>query len=155
MGSHPTRTGPVHPLHVPIDTPTPHTSPPAQKPLTPSRVSVGVSPIPALRTPPRTLISRGCSPTPLFDLLPPDIAAFFNDTQMQFEATQQPMAAVRSHTRLANPDVVSVTSSESDNEGLPLKNRPISRSPGIVPETQVMTTYAMDCLVCPSYFIIY
>jgi hypothetical protein len=91
----------------------------------------------------------------LFDLLPPDIAAFFNDTQMQFEATQQSMAAVRSHTRLADPDIVSVTSSDSDNEGQSSKDKTKSRSPDIVPETQVANRFAVDCLVGPTFIIIY
>jgi hypothetical protein len=81
MGPRP--TGPVEPPHVSIGTPAPPSSALTRKPLTPSRVSVGVSPIHVQRTPPRTLMSRGLSPVPFENLLPPNIAAFFASIQMQ------------------------------------------------------------------------
>ena len=62
---------------------------------------------------------------------------------------------VPSPTRLADPDVVSVTSSESDNEGPCLKGRTRARSPDIVPETQVVKRSTVDCLVRPSLLILY
>lgn len=126
---------------------------PAQRPLTPPRVSVGISPICVQHTPPRTVMSGGCLPAPLFDLLPPDLAAFFNSTQMQ--STQH--SPVHSPTRLADPDIVSVTSCESDNEAPSpsLKRTTRARSPDIVPETQAVNGFVVDPLVCPHSVITY
>ena len=87
----------------------------------------------------------------MFDLLPPDIAAFFNSTQMQL--TQQ--SPVHTPTRLEDPEVISLTSSESDdiNGGGPsLKHTTQARSPDIVPETQVMNGFVVDCMVRPRLF---
>jgi hypothetical protein len=149
MGPRP--TGPVDPPRVSIGTPAPPSSALTRKPLTPPRVSVGVSPIHVQRTPPRTLVSRGLSPVPFENLLPPDIAAFFASTQMQIT---QP-SPVHSPTRLANPDVISLTSSESDSDNICkrpfLRSRTRARSPEIVAETQV----TMDPLVRPHFFWMY
>jgi hypothetical protein len=133
--------------------PSPRT--PSRKLSTPPRVSVGVSPIRIQRTPPRTLVSRGCSPTPLFDLLPPDIAAFFNSTQMQLETTQQSLVPVHSPTRLTDSEVISLTSSESDNDGSFIKRTTRAHSPDIVPETQVVNGFMVDPMVRPRLLIIY
>jgi hypothetical protein len=145
----PCPTGPVDPPRVSICTPAPPSIPLARKPSTPLRVSVNVSPIHVQRTPPRTLVSRGLSPVPFENLLPPDIAAFFNSTQMQLTQGTQ-VSPARPPVRLPDSEVISVTSSESDSEnirkGLFLpsrRTRTRARSPEIVAETQVM----MDPLV--------
>src|SRR6267154_454689 len=125
----------------------------ARKPLTltPPHVSVGLSLTHIQHTPPHTLMSRDCSLTPLFDLLPPNLAAFLNSTQMQ--TTQN--SPVHSPTRLADPDIVSVTSLESDNEAPSLKGRTRAHSPDIVPETQVVNRFMVDPMVRPHLLIIY
>jgi hypothetical protein len=109
-----------------------------QRPSTPPRVSVGVSPIRVQRTPTRTFVSRGLSPVPFEHLLPPDIAAFLASTQMQ--TTQASL--VHTPTHLADQDAISLTSSESDSENIrtrpALASRTRARSPEIVAETQVM-----------------
>jgi len=62
---------------------------------------------------------------------------------------------VHSATRLADPDIVSVTSSEPDNEGPSLKGTTRARSPDIVPETQVVNGFMVDCMVRPCLLIFY
>ena len=139
MGPHP--SSPV---------PSPRT--PTRKSSTPPRVLVGVSPICVQHTPPRTLVSRGCSPIPMLDLLPPDIAAFFNSTQMQL-STQASDLSVPSPIQVGVLDVISLTSSESDSEGPFLGSRIRARSPTLVPETQVAGGFVMDVLVRPHLCI--
>ena len=118
--------------------------------LGPQGVLVGETPIRAQRTPPRTLISRGCSPIPTLDL-PPEIAAFFNSTQMQLQTTQE-SEPVFLPVRPQDPEVISLTSSGSQDSERPFsKSRMRARSPTIVPETQVLGGFMMDCFVC-SFF---
>ena len=136
-------------LHLTSPIPSPHTL--AQKPSTPPRFSVGVSPIHIQHMPPQTLVSRGCSPVPIFNLLPPNLVSLFNDTQMQ---TTQGLL-VHSATRLVDPDIVSVTSSKSDNEGPSLKDTTRAHSLDIVPETQVVNGFMVDCMVHPCLLIFY
>jgi hypothetical protein len=138
MGPRP--TGPVDtPPRVFVYTPAPPSIAPDRQPLTPLRVSVGVSPIHVQRTPPRTLVSRGVSPVPFENLLPPDIAAFFASTQMEARASP-----VHNPTHPADLDAISLTSSESGSESVRQKpSRARARSPEIVAETQMM----MDPLV--------
>ena len=101
---------------------------PIQKPSTPPRVSVGVSPIRVQKTPTRTFVSRGQSPVPLENLLPPDLASFFAGIETQTTQHLSP-------TQLE--EVISVTESESDDE-YPLSRSKIrAYSPDVVPETQV------------------
>jgi hypothetical protein len=87
----------------------------------------------------------------MFNLLPPDIAAFFNSTQM--ELTQQ--SPVHTPARFEDPEVISLTSSELDdiNERPSLKRTTLARSPDVVPETQVVNGFVVDCLVRPHLFI--
>ena len=89
----------------------------------------------------------------MFDLLPLDLTEFFNSTQM--EITQGSL--VHHPTHLADPDVVSVTSSESDdvNEGPSQKRTTQARSLDIMPETQGVNGFMVDCLMHPCLFIIY
>jgi hypothetical protein len=123
--------------------PIPSARTPARKPSTPSRVSVGVSPVRAQHTRPRTLVSRGCSPVPFKELLPPDIAAFFASTQMQLTE------ASSVHSPIQHTDAISVTSSESEseteNERVLSKSRTRPRSLTIVP----------DALVRPHLLVFY
>jgi len=140
----PCPTGPVDPPYVSIDIPAPHSSAPAQRPSTPSHVSVGASLIHFQHTPPQTLMSRGCSPVLMFDLIPPDLISLFNDTQMQ--ATQQSPV-------YADLDIVSVTSSKLEIERAPLKSLTRPRSLEFVPETQMVGGIEMDYLVRPPLLV--
>jgi hypothetical protein len=83
----------------------------------------------------------------MLDLLPPDIAAFFNSTQMR--STQQ--SPVHTPPHLVDPDIISLASSESDSDNIRkrplLHSRTRARSPELVPETQLM--FPMDPLVRP------
>jgi hypothetical protein len=107
------------------------------------RVSVGISPIRAQHTPLRMLVSRGCSPVPMISLLPPDIAAFFNSTQMQL--TQDSESSVALPVHLGVSDVISVTSSESDNEAT--QNPSSSRVPRDRPGDSGSELFHKDFLV--------
>jgi hypothetical protein len=122
---------------------------PARKPPTPLHVSVGVSPIHVQHTPPRTLVSRGLSPVPFENLLPPDIAAFFNSTQMQLTQSTQASPA-RPPVRLPDSDVISVTSSESASD----HERPLARSSRPCPRAIVPETQVLDPLVSTGYFYV-
>jgi len=149
MGPHP--TGPVDPPCLSICIPAPSSSTLAQKPSTPSCVSVGVSPIHIQHTPLQTLVSRGLSLVPFETLLPPDIAAFF--ASMQIQITQA--SPIHSPTHFADLEVISLSSSESDSESIHktpfLQFRTQARSLEIIVETQLM----MDPLVCPHLPLIY
>jgi hypothetical protein len=128
MGPRPTT--PVIPPCIFACTGVPSPCAPIQRPSTPPRVSVGVSPIRVQRTPTRTFVSRGLSPVPFEHLLPPDLASFFGGIETQ---TTQAFPPIRL------TEVISVTSSESedDNENPHSISRVRAYSPDIVPETQV------------------
>jgi hypothetical protein len=121
MGPRPTT--PVNPPCVPVST----CVPPIQKLSTPPRVSVGVSPIRPQHIPTRTFVSRGVSPVPMIDLLPPDLAAMLMETQVS-----------QAYCPISLTKAISVTSSESENEHgkAPSRFRSRARSPEFVPETQ-------------------
>ncbi len=105
---------------------------PIREPSTPLCVSVGVSPIHGQVMPPWTLVSRGLSPVPLEELLPPDIAAFFSSLSDTEGRTQDLMAY-----SLQCPEVILVTESDSKDEVPLSRARTQPQSPEIVPETQV------------------
>jgi hypothetical protein len=67
---------PITPVSVPLF------RAPVWRPSTPPRLPASVLPVCVQRTPLRTFISRGQSPTPFQDLLPPNLASFLCDTQM-------------------------------------------------------------------------
>ena len=122
----------------------------SSKPANPPCVLVRVSPVHVQHMPLHTRVSRGCSPVPIPDLLPQDLAEFFNSVKTQ--NTQGTLVHYPIH--LADEDVVSklVTSCKLDNvnEGPSQKCTTQAYSPDIVPDSQ-----GVDYLVCPSLFVIY
>jgi len=107
------------------------------------------SPIPSV--PPRSLMLRGCSPILMFDLLPPNLAAFFNSTQMQ--ETQQLSGYYP--IQVADSDIISITSSESENEKVSIKSWTWPCSLELILETQVVCGIKMDILVHPDWLDFY
>ena len=100
-------------------------------------------------------MSRGLSPIPIEDLLPPDITAFLNSTEMQTTQQSPVQSPVHTPPHLVDPDVISLSDLESDSDNIPkrpvlesfLQPRTRARSPEIVPETQPL--FRRDPLVCP------
>src|SRR6267154_3958505 len=155
VGPHP--TGPVDTPRISVCTPAPPSSTSAKKPSVAPHVSVRVSPNCVQCTQPQTLMSRVLSPIPFKDIqvLPPNITAFFASTQMQPESTQ--VSFRRSFIQLADSDIISLTSSESDSEkiqDLPvLQSRTQACSPEPVVGNHWQKMIAIDPLVCPCLLL--
>jgi hypothetical protein len=138
MGARPTTPLPVNPPRVSILSSVPPTCSPIRKSSTAPHVSVGVSPIRAQPTPTimRTFVSRGLSPIPFEELLPPDIATFFNGLETQItQASYPPIWPAKVIPQTT--DTSSVTESESETNEPLLRSKTRARSPEIIPETQV------------------
>jgi hypothetical protein len=65
------------------------------------------------------------------------------------------LVPVHSPTCLTDSEVISLTSSESDNDGSFIKRTTQAYSPDIVPETQVVNGFMVDPMVHPWLLIIY
>jgi hypothetical protein len=130
----PRLTTPVNPPRVSICACVASVCTPVQKPLTPPLcISVGVSPIRIHRTPTQTFASKASSPVPLEKLLPPNLAAFFSEIDVETQTTQP--ACQCPPIRSASP--ISLTESDSEADAPLLRSRIRLCSPEIIPETQV------------------
>src|SRR5258708_21688186 len=146
----PCPTTPVDLPFVPVSVPVPPS--PTRRPLTRSHISVGVLPSGIQDVPRKSFASRGVSPNPvpIIDLLPAslaaDLASMFPSSQYPEMDTQVPPVDAANQVS----DVISLTESESENEGPSSRFIPQVPTPSRkrVPEAHVAD--AGDFRACPS-----
>ncbi len=146
----PCPTTPVDLPFIPVSVPVPPS--PTRRPSTLSHISVSVLPSGIQDVLRWTFASRGVSPNPvpIIDLLPAslaaDLASMFPSSQYPEMDTQVPLVDAANQVS----DVISLTESESENEGPSSRFIPQVPTPSWkrVPEAQLDD--AGDFRVCPS-----